>query len=785
MNIVIMKRSYTLDSTGSDPDEPRKVTKRARTSTSLAAFDRTSQLKYDALREDEIRLLEILPGPASTMVSCRMFHVPLHDLPTYTALSYTWGNEPLERNIMVNNHLVLVTPNLEVAVREFRRKPVWFVPKKEPHRFKAVERSFRRLAATLSDRRKHCVHLKDMQKLVEGGNALVTSVGSTTHGGSASRRVPLDVTMRVKLEMISESVERQWNTFAERENLPLLHCDPQLIWIDALCINQSDLQERARQVNIMQKIYKGAGSLAVWLGIEDSGSSDAFTFIGQIQQALIQRKMKALDISTSTRDILADTAKSVATHQIWPSLKALFSRPWFARVWVIQEFALCPDIGREVGVTFCCGQSRVPDLLKIGLRLATESPKSLSFSGYSPADLADLLEAQGVSRSYFANFEEYRALYQLSLHSNRRLWGRYCLLPLVIEAGIALATDPRDMIYSVIGMAKEIYGDQLGDLDSTVPLIDYTATVEDVYSNFVKAVVQATQRLDVLGLCKPSEGHCIQRTWAPDWTRPVAGGILTRDILEPGQRTSEIWDWTFNVSPGSRCIVSFGDDLTTLAVSGIRWNEVIYASSNDTKKPSERNTLRRHCLTILQTSKKISGRSAAQDDSVTSLALLEALVLNRTSVRNNIGLTPDWVRHFYTWIEGQDPDSKWIDGSTLKEQAMEYIDLLKIMVEIESGDQRNPFSGSGSTFSDYLRRSDLPGSKIILTGDGHIGRCRDTVEIGDIVCVLLGCAMPIILRPKEGYYEVVCEGYLDGIMKGEAMEALNQGKRKLEEFVLR
>jgi hypothetical protein len=57
---------------------------------------------------------------------------------------------------------------------------------------------------------------------------------------------------------------------------------------------------------------------------------------------------------------------------------------------------------------------------------------------------------------------------------------------------------------------------------------------------------------------------------------------------------------------------------------------------------------------------------------------------------------------------------------------------------------------------------------------------------GDIVCVLLGCSVPVILRLVEGShdneYYFVGEAYMHGIMDGEAMEELTAGDYKLEEF---
>ncbi|KAL9601236.1 MAG: hypothetical protein Q9219_002641 [cf. Caloplaca sp. 3 TL-2023] len=42
----------------------------------------------------------------------------------------------------------------------------------------------------------------------------------------------------------------------------------QLLWVDAICINQSDLEEKTAQVKRMKKIYQGAALVVIWLGPE-------------------------------------------------------------------------------------------------------------------------------------------------------------------------------------------------------------------------------------------------------------------------------------------------------------------------------------------------------------------------------------------------------------------------------------------------------------------------------------------------------------------------------------
>jgi hypothetical protein len=54
---------------------------------------------------------------------------------------------------------------------------------------------------------------------------------------------------------------------------------PRLMWVDALCIDQENLQERATQVQFMVKIYLYATRVIVWLGAEADDSTSALVAI--------------------------------------------------------------------------------------------------------------------------------------------------------------------------------------------------------------------------------------------------------------------------------------------------------------------------------------------------------------------------------------------------------------------------------------------------------------------------------------------------------------------------
>lgn len=121
-----------------------------------------------------------------------------------------------------------------------------------------------------------------------------------------------------------------------------------LLWADAICINQNDLDERATQVMIMHEIYKSCQRCLVWLGPADEHSPVALRVIGEIAAILCKERGIALD--EIDKDLDENGRDPVLTSRLhfdglpppdsldWVSLYHFFDRPWFSRIWVSTRF---------------------------------------------------------------------------------------------------------------------------------------------------------------------------------------------------------------------------------------------------------------------------------------------------------------------------------------------------------------------------------------------------------------------------------------------------------------
>jgi hypothetical protein len=65
---------------------------------------------------------------------------------------------------------------------------------------------------------------------------------------------------------------------------------------------------------------------------------------------------------------------------------------------------------------------------------------------------------------------------------------------------------------------------------------------------------------------------------------------------------------------------------------------------------------------------------------------------------------------------------------------------------------------------------------LFITLKGYMGLGPSPLQLGDIVCILFGGIVPFILRPKNGYYQLVGDAYVHGIMEGEAIQKWEAGE---------
>ena len=74
---------------------------------------------------------------------------------------------------------------------------------------------------------------------------------------------------------------------------------------------------------------------------------------------------------------------------------------------------------------------------------------------------------------------------------------------------------------------------------------------------------------------------------------------------------------------------------------------------------------------------------------------------------------------------------------------------------------------------------------MVSGGTASIGLAPPESRVGDCVCLLLGCDVPVILRPTPGSgYELIGEAFIAGVMYGEGMDGLKTGQYTIREIMI-
>ncbi|KAK4238448.1 heterokaryon incompatibility protein-domain-containing protein [Achaetomium macrosporum] len=224
------------------------------------------------------------------------------------------------------------------------------------------------------------------------------------------------------------------NLFQALRHLRLPDTD-RVLWIDAICINQSDLQERNHQVQQMATVYRRAYQVVAWVGLETEESREAFEFL---QAAFV--------FSPSNR-------KSLADHLGWQAVSKLCQRPYWRRVWIVQEICLA----RRLVVK--CGASQIPWKLISELRTARKHiwPQYLSQG------------ERAFMRSVTARIDQQR---EMRWRNGSVLW------TLLETFQDSLCKEIHDRVYGFIGLASDCNGQKIP--------VDYSKSVSQLYEDVMR-----------------------------------------------------------------------------------------------------------------------------------------------------------------------------------------------------------------------------------------------------------------------------------------------------------
>ncbi|EGX95782.1 ankyrin and HET domain protein [Cordyceps militaris CM01] len=475
-----------------------------------------------------------------TLLSCKLYTVDLKDKPNFNCLSYTWGNpNPLDQSkdgtddpyaphnqwpISVNGRLFFITKNLynslcqlrvdewsddaEVDSRFEPYNKTRIIQAAEEGRYIDVEDCIRHGANVLNV---DCFGETALHYAAENGHVdiveLLLAHGADRTAVDSTDRTPLDCCVqrkRRRYQEIARILENTSDTSATVSGAVVRHHRSKPIWIDAICVNQNDVLERNIQVSMMTQIYGQAQSVIIWLGGFDSeagaelyhslptilsSSAECFTRSWEAWH----RRRKNGESDEDDEEVQNGTILSSESIRI---VLEFVRRSYFHRIWVLQEVALARDVRIMFGgddlpwaALFQVFQSAI-DFEYVA------SDYNMKVIKYRYGDMGTLAWSLADVRLHSRRTKLENSIVTAQLQSLRESnpdfvamedsWW-HSKLPLATLIALTwnfAATDPRDKIFALLGIAQPVPGEE--------PIVpDYHKTVTEVFTQVGKAYIQA------------------------------------------------------------------------------------------------------------------------------------------------------------------------------------------------------------------------------------------------------------------------------------------------------
>lgn len=503
------------------------------------------------------------------------------------------------------------------------------------------------------------------------------------------------------------------NLYSALKHLLLPDGAVRVLWVDAICINQgaeqSDLAERSHQVQLMSRVFSSATNVIAYLGDPYLGLSEALEFLVGAAfgpQWHVDRLTQREDYNIP---------------QVYKALISFFNRPWWGRIWTVQE----PIVARKLYFQF--GRVKIAsDTVRQGIHNIINSRIR------APFEFAELDPTSGESLS-----TAFTKMSMLSLS-----YTGASLLNALGTFRNRSSGNPRDKVYSLMGLFPE--SDQVVN-------IDYTVSTEQLFQDFTLAWIQRHQDLRILGHLNNAvhRVHKDMPSFAVDWSyRPSIHSI---DALH---NRSLLQEEAFDACKGSKAIWS-------LEPAGqMRANGFVFDSIEEigAKHVLEFGSSWATRFRTLQGIVKMAIERGEDGDHGSEKAL--------ATIRHTLCMDCKQTAGVYSRLQGEDDEGTlrtWWD-SAFKPSAPPR--------ENTAADEGRPIETTVWIAS--LERS------FIFTERGHMGLAPDWCRPGDAIAIMGGGAVPMVLRPvsemaSQGddtpVFEVVGEAYVRGVMDGQALDA--------------
>ncbi|KAK8003312.1 hypothetical protein PG989_003031 [Apiospora arundinis] len=607
------------------------------------------------------------------------------------------------------------------------------------------------------------------------------------------------------------------------------------VWIDAICINQGDNDEKEHQVGMMRKIYEMAWQVVVWLGPASEHTPTAFGAISWLAKEM-RTESRLADFWERNKLFWGNvTPWSVKSYPVFPwrkevflALRGFFAQNYWHRLWILQELAMARLDAPVLWGAHCLTLGDIYTAARLIESRETEMGQHISSPGnaFSENGLGLLKDRRLHDRAGCPE-RQWKLLMRIAAmrrtdddNSNGEINDKGPQQQLELGALVATlflsrgagASEPRDKVYGILGLPT---------IASTVALSslspNYSIELSEVYVNFTRAILSQGD-LNSLRFVHSPVGDVLLKwktagtrvmMWAPilhakpepvtpacphklpSWvvcclcTPPLSAllpgefhadrGLGDCDREPPAQQPATASSLS-NSKLVWRCEAVFVDEIATLSAFNF--------SEADRSYPYNRAT------------KPTPLPNAYGDLEGLREALWRTLVANRDS-EGRMPAPADWdclldarfwEEYCAYWPHG--PGIQFGFGDFMRRNGDLVLGgghSLRRLIPRPKKRSMPLWHATPRVPAAFQWASNvLAWRRLIGTQRGRVGLCVPAAQAGDAIAVLKGCGMPMVLRRGEddGSWKVIGECYLHGVMDGEVADDLKRGALQLEEISL-
>ncbi|KAI1288223.1 HET-domain-containing protein [Xylaria venustula] len=515
------------------------------------------------------------------------------------------------------------------------------------------------------------------------------------------------------------------------------------LWIDAICINQEDIQEKSEQVQLMRDIYHRASRVVAYPG-GDWQSRIAGSTIYQLWGLAHQYNTNEIDYTTISNE---------ASALRWRAMADLFGNTYFSRTWVIQEIAVGQNTQLYIG-----GEYIPWAIFAEVLDWCFQPNRRHLLTGSDEKDRRTWRSGQTIENIFIMSFLRPEA--ETGTFASGKLRHMLDLENLLFITSSFRSADPRDKVFGLVGIARNA-----GDLALITP--DYSLPVEQVFQNAAQAIFSLPRErrtIHILALAGTGFGERATKmpSWVPNFNKQRVFNSYSNILYEEGR---------FKASGDLPQHLELDYRYNSILFKGITIDRVLDISEygaldwglqeSELTDPFKVIAIQReYVYAAVSLCEKHTGSSKVSDQR-TYERLWWALITGRI---NKKPADAKFRKVFQHWLSNLDLMHSSQSYSRYEQRVKEGA-LGEGAVFVHDGTQ----TAYHHSFMEacFSRR-------VAITAAGRLCIVPPLTKVGDSVIIPFGSQTPFLTRkhPEQSHnisYELIGEAWVDGVMYGETI----------------